>query len=458
VTKGVVTLLDAKINQTKSAQAPTWKDDDFFELFTAQNIIAGESVTAGDIEDGRLGDGMDGGIDAFYAFIDGHLLKEDTESKTFKRRPQFYLYLIQAKRESTFTEKAVDKFVSSAGNLFDLSKDVQSAKSKKLYQEALRDKIDKFRKVYLDHAVKNPEVTFHYHYVTKGDTEEIAEPVRLRVDEIQEVIAASFPDADFKFDFLGVRELLDLTRRRPEDELELTITEHLAADPKGFIALAKLDAYNAFLRVEDGDTLAHIFDDNVRDYQNSVEVNKGIAQSLRNPGDEDFWYLNNGITILAESAAITGKKLKIVDPQVINGLQTSFEILSFFDEDPTRKDSRHVMVKVLPAASASSRDRVIKATNSQTGVSASSLRASDTIQRDIEDVLQSNGLYYDRRKNFYKNEGKKRDAIIGISELAQAVMAVLLQRPNDARARPSNLIKDSIDYRKVFHPKYNLQM
>jgi hypothetical protein len=93
---------------------------------------------------------------------------------------------------------------------------------------------------------------------------------------------------------------------------------------------------------------------------------------------------------------------------------------------------------------------VIKATNSQTGVQPSSLRATDNIQRNIEEALGRAGLYYDRQKNFYKNEGKPLYRIIGIAEMAQTVMSVLLQRPNDARARPSSLIKEDSIYNQIF--------
>ena len=455
---GAVTLLDAQIAQTKAAQAPEWNDDDFFELFVAQNVVGSEAVTAGDIEDGVLGGGLDGGIDSLYIFVDGHLIKDDTKSSDFKRRPEFQLHLIQSKRETTFAEKAIDKFASSASNLFDLSNDIDEQKYVKLYQKVLREKIVKFRDLYIALASKNPKIRFPYYYVTRGDSDEINENVRIRVEEIENIVDSCFPEADFEFLFIGARDLLDLTRKRPSEELELTIVEHLTADPKGFIALARLDAYNRFMRNESGGRLGHLFDDNVRAYQNSVEVNKSIAYSLRNPDDVDFWHLNNGITILAENAVITGKKIKIVDPQIINGLQTSFEILNFFEERENHEDPRHIMVKVLPAASSASRDRVIKATNSQTSVSPASLRASDSIQRDIEESLGISGFYYDRRKNLYRNEGKPRDKIIGISELAQSVMAVLLQRPNDARARPSNLIKDEKDYNKVFNTNYDLGM
>ncbi|MFB0612204.1 AIPR family protein [Aurantiacibacter poecillastricola] len=455
---GIVGLLDTKIAQAKSAQAADWPDDQYFELYAAQNIVAAEAITSSELEDGRLGAGRDGGIDALYVFVDGHLVKDDTDPSDFKRRPEFVLHLIQAKRETSFTEKAADKFVSSAKNLLNLGAEIETAKNNKLYQKVLIEKLNKFRDLYLGLAGKNPDIEFKYYYVTRGETDDIDDAVRLRTDEIAEEIYSSFPDAKFSFEFIGAKELLELTRRRPAEELELSITEHLAADPKGFIALARLDSYNRFMRDKDGGRLGHLFDDNVRAYQNSVEVNKNIAISLRNPDEVDFWYLNNGITILCENAVVPGKRIKITDPQIINGLQTSFEILRFFDEEPDRDDDRHVLVKVLPSASPAARDRVIKATNSQTNVPPASLRASDNIHLDIEDALRNDGFFYDRRKNLYRNEGKPRDKIIGISELAQAVMATMLARPNDARARPSNLIKSDTEYKKLFNRKYNLKM
>src|SRR3546814_15230986 len=42
--------------------------------------------------------------------------------------------------------------------------------------------------------------------------------------------------------------------------------------------------------------------------------------------------------------------------------------------------------------------------------------------------------------------------------MAQTVMAILLQRPNDARARPSSLIKDDTDYTKIFNEAYDVRI
>ena len=105
-----------------------------------------------------------------------------------------------------------------------------------------------------------------------------------------------------------------------------------------------------------------------------------------------------------------------------------------------------------------SRDRIIKATNSQTAVPPSSLRATDRIHRDIEEYLRQKGLFYDRRKNYYKNEGKPRDKIVGIPYLAQAVMAIVLRQPDQRRARPSSLLKNDEEYGRVFNSSYPIEL
>jgi hypothetical protein len=105
-----------------------------------------------------------------------------------------------------------------------------------------------------------------------------------------------------------------------------------------------------------------------------------------------------------------------------------------------------------------SRDRIIRATNSQTAIPPASLRATDRIHRDIEQYLKPFGFYYDRRKNFYKNEGKPINRIISIPQMAQAVMAIVLERPDTARARPSSLIKRDEEYHKLFNTDYPIEI
>jgi hypothetical protein len=104
------------------------------------------------------------------------------------------------------------------------------------------------------------------------------------------------------------------------------------------------------------------------------------------------------------------------------------------------------------------RDEIIFATNNQTTIPKSSLRVSDPIHRQIEIYFEKEGLFYDRRKNYYKNHGKKSSEIISVSYLAQSLIAVLLQKPNYSRARPSTLLTDDEYYDALYKREIELSV
>ena len=176
----------------------------------------------------------------------------------------------------------------------------------------------------------------------------------------------------------------------------------------------------------------------------------------------NFGQLNNGVTIICTKASTQGKTYSLDDVQIVNGLQTSHII---FNELRDRRDDdglldRTLLVRILETKDPITRDRVIRATNSQTQVpmlnSMAQLRATDDFQRSIELYFRSKGWFYDRRKNYYKNRGKPLSRIVGIPFLAQATMAIGLSRPNDARARPSSLLKTDENYSTIFSDRIPL--
>lgn len=113
-------------------------------------------------------------------------------------------------------------------------------------------------------------------------------------------------------------------------------------------------------------------------------------------------------------------------------------------------------MRVIVPGSEESRDKIILATNSQTNIPKSSLRATDAIHRQIELYLKQRNIFYDRRKNYYKNQGKSPDTIISIQFLAQTLMSTILQKPNYARARPSTLIDNDHEYKYIFNEDFDL--
>jgi AIPR protein len=449
-------ILDEVLKQRQAEVDPSASPSHFFELFSAEQVLKDFDLSYDEIESGLVGDGGDGGIDGIYLFVNGELVQEDTDCAHLKKNITLDLYIIQSKTSAGFQETPIERFITVSDDIFDLSKPIVPLST--VLNPALIEVIERFREVYRQLAAKFPTLRVSFFYTCKGADPQ--EGVTRKVEKLKAVVHRFFPSAEFSFSFLGASDLLALARRAPQTSYSLLLAESPVSSggQVGFVCLVNLRAFYQFITDDKGSLRRNIFEANVRDYQGRTEVNDEIQQALKEKYPEDFWWLNNGVTILGTKASLSAKTLTIEDPQIVNGLQTSTEIFNYCSKFNVADDDRKVLVRVIVPSEAASRDRIIKATNSQTAVQQASLRATDKIHRDIEEFLRPKGFFYDRRKNFYKNEGKPRDKIVGIPHLAQAVMAIVLRRPDTARARPSSLLKKNEDYEKVYSPNYPIHL
>lgn len=428
---------------------------DYFEIYSASEILKNHDLTYDDISYGLVGNGGDGGIDSIYAFLNGELVKEDTTINTSQKKNHIELILIQSKTSSSFKEDAILKFRESAQDLFNLANNPDDYLSR--YNAGLIDKVKLFRDTYTKLVTSFPKLGIHYFYATQGN--EVHPNVEGKVPKLHEDVAKMFGGAEFTFEFVGASRLLEMTRSIPSTTRILTVAESpIGTDAGSYLCLVSLSSYFEFIS-DNGALARSIFESNVRDYQGSVIVNTGIRQTLENKESENFWYLNNGVTIISPKAVLAGKQLTIEDPQIVNGLQTSHEIYLHFSKlDDHSGDNRSILVRVISEENDEARDRIIKATNSQTSIPPASLRSSDEVHRNIEDFLKANGFYYDRKKNHYKNQRMPVAKIISIPYMAQAMMAITLLKPDSARARPSTLINSTMEYRKIFSLDYPIDV
>ena len=449
-------LLDQFLERQKGEQSNPLPDDTAFELFACEQVLKDSELSVDELSSGIVGGGDDGGIDGVYAFVNEQLIADDSDifdsdfsASRIGREVPLTLRIVQAKRENSFTETAIDLASSSTLRLLDLELSEETLKT--LYSSALVERFALFRRALERLAVRHPDVRIEFSYVARGDKDTINAKVRQKATDLENQFAKTVPGATGVVSFLGADELWTSASAAPNYTLQLTYQEN-ATSGSSHVALVSLRDYVAFLSDEDGNLIRHIFDWNVRDYQGNIEVNKEIKASLEDTGAPDFWWLNNGVTIICSKASIQGKTYTLDDVQIVNGLQTSYttyQTLSDIGKDDPVFD-RTLLVRILQTADPTTRDRVIRATNKQTSVPEASLRATDDTQRRIEAYFDSNDLYYDRRKNYYRNKGKPMDRIIGIPLLAQTIMAVGLGRPDDSRARPSSLLKSDRDYQTMF--------
>ena len=448
-------ILDQIIDEQRNSRLPNASKSDFFELYVSEQVLKDYDLSDEEIEYGLTRGSQDGGMDGIYIFVNGELVREDFDHSGLKKNIVIDVVIFQSKTSDSFDEDTLNKFIASTGHLFSLADSLDIFKQ--VYNEKVIEAVSSFRNLYRGVVARFPSLRFSYYYVSRGDSKNVHQNVVRKTQDLQKVVSGHFPDADYKFLFYGANDLLELARRQPTTSFQMKFSESLTGQD-GYILLVRLKDFIDFIRIENGQLRKNLFEANVRDYQGNNQVNEEMQQTLIGDGSEEFWWLNNGVTIVASKAVQGGKILTIEDPQIVNGQQTSTEIYNYFQKADTSNDERSVMVRVIVTNDSITRDRIIKATNSQTQIPAASLRATEKIHRDIEEFLAPFSLYYDRRKNSQKQLGRPTDKIVSIAFLAQAMMSIVLQRPDDARARPSSLIKKEEDYNKIFNPTFPIRV
>ncbi|MEQ8386325.1 MAG: AIPR family protein [Coleofasciculus sp. A1-SPW-01] len=453
-----VIILNSILDTKRQNSANNLSQDEYFEIFAFDQVLKDYDLSYDELLSNQVDGKDDGGIDGFFMFINNEALNEELDLEAIKKNPLIEVYLIQAKTSSSFGEKAIETLMATIEDIFYLDKHISDIKQ--FYNAQVIEKVELLRNTYLDLAIKHPQVKITYVYASKGDTQSIHIKVKNKTDNLCTRTQNFFIGSEVKFEFVGARELLESARQEKSYSLKLKFLEnYISRDEDNYVVLTRLDEYYEFVTDDKGYLRKYLFESNVRDYQGNVEVNRDIKITLASKDtDIDFWWLNNGITLLASKATIAGKTITLDDVQIVNGLQTTNTIYEYMKTLQEIHDERAILVKIIVANKLEARDRIIKATNFQTPVPAASLRATEPIQRDIEDYFLHNDWFYDRRKNYYKNIGKTSNRIISIPYLAQAVTSIVHREPHTARARPTSIIKGDTNYSRVFNSSIPMEV
>ncbi|MEY9953062.1 AIPR family protein [Leifsonia sp. EB34] len=399
-----------------------------------------------DVLSGIVDGTRDGGVDSIHLFANGYYLRDGVNVGALGRNPQLDLVLIQVKNTRGFGEGAVDKLIVHLPKLLDFARDEQAL------ARQFNPRIIEITRRFLDtyRAMDMPRLRISVAFAALK-AEQIHANVELKAQQLEETLKTCFGNCEPAVHLLDAASIANLAREKPPVTAELTLAENpISTDMSGgYVGLVKLYDYQKFITDETGKLDASLFDANVRDYDSESGVNKSIQETLSTQDrDVDFWWLNNGVTIVADRVQPAGKLLHLDSPQIVNGLQTSHEI---YKQGSSREypEDRGVLVKVIQADDDLVKDRIIRATNSQTILGLSSLRATDRVQREIEEYLRIKGLYYERRKNYYYNRQIPLKDLVSIDQMGQAVLSTLVQAPHVSRGEISRIFQDEI-YNVVF--------
>lgn len=445
-------LLKEIIHQEYEASGDFNTENSYFEFFSANQILKNYELSSEEIENGIIGGGNDGGCDAVYLFLNNEIITADQiGTLSCSKGATLEFIIIQAKETTGFGEDAIMKWKTISENLMDMTKDIANFEER--YCEGVRDIFMLFRDTITKLITKQPKISIKYYYATLGT--EVHPNVLAQTDELTNTVKKLYPSASVQPYFVDSNKLMELYNSEPDMNICVDLADQAITlgNANEYVSLINISEYYKFITDSSKQLRKGIFESNVRDYQGSNAVNSCIAETLKNKHTEDFWWFNNGITVLSDKITlVTSRKLSVDNPEIVNGLQTSNEIYNYFSENPEKlnDEKRNVLVRFIVPVSEEVRDDIIFATNNQTNIPKSSLRVTDPIHLQIEMYCKSRGLYYDRRKNYYKNQKKNSSDIISVSFLAQCLISILLRKPDFARARPSTLLTDDETYKKLY--------
>ncbi len=195
----------------------------------------------------------------------------------------------------------------------------------------------------------------------------------------------------------------------------------------------------------------NLFDENFRIYlgvQN--EINNRIFDSAIRQENAKFWYLNNGITVVCDRYSYvkgrTDPVFTISNPQIVNGCQTANVLFEAYRQHRERAAGVTVLIRLCETTEKTTFEEIANATNTQTRIEDRDLRANDDVQKRIEDILQSLGYHYERKRGQYAE--KASDRRVDARKFGQIIWAALLGEPHFAKTRSDEIFRS--DYGRVF--------
>lgn len=434
-------------------------DSEKFELEMISEILKNYAISQDEIKIGIVDGSDDGGIDALYTFVNGNLVTE-VNQKLVKSSAKIDLHIFTVKYEDTYQLHPLESIDSSISELFNLALNKDELKSK--FNERLLKQRDIFNYVYRE-LITDCSLDIKYHYISRGDKQKVSSlehNIKMKADKI----VAQTNDLlmcvkKSEFIFWGAEELLRICSVKLNEAAVLRV-EHSFQDDTHFVATVKLKEFYKFISDENDNIKQYYFDSNVRNFLGDSTTNKDILDSLNDSDSSvDFWLLNNGITIIVKDATkITGNEIKLKDIQIVNGLQTSYNIHRYVtDSGGVRSldsDNRNVLVKIIKTRSLDTKKRITKSTNNQTAISLYSLvHSNDQIQRDIELSLYEHGINYDRKSNQIL-DGTVANPLF----LAKAYCALVMKLPYRAYEINEDFLAESGNYRKFYNDSINIQL
>lgn len=203
-------------------------------------------------------------------------------------------------------------------------------------------------------------------------------------------------------------------------------------------------------------TFDMLFEENIRQYLgvSKFRANRKMNETLNSEDAVLFPFLNNGITIVSEQITVPrsaqdGKyNLPVINPQIVNGLQTSRVLYEIYKDEATRIKLRGVFVnlRVYESKESGLIEKITDATNTQTPITNKDKISNKDFNGLAKVVFNNNGIeYITKRGEGFSSKALPFDKQIDSETVIKFWYATFYEEPETAKNSIARVLQDVYD-------------
>ncbi|PIV91624.1 MAG: hypothetical protein COW45_04480, partial [Gallionellales bacterium CG17_big_fil_post_rev_8_21_14_2_50_54_146] len=407
-------------------------DKSFDEVY---NDISTLVKTANGGHDG----GNDGGMDGIY-------FDETTAT----------LAVFQTKNSEHLGDNEVTKFVSDYQNLFERMNTAQLPLNKNVTA-----KLQTIWDIPRQGITYTPKLFFVFNGKKEGQDKDIADR-HMRQHSMLEILDS--PDL-----FSKIKSLQAAQRKRKTVSFTFMAEKSNIAssnDPQALITYAKGNVRSVGFRLKAKELCRlieeekqingnedHLFSQNIRGFLGAVRTNQQIKNTLTGQDSAYFPFMNNGITMIAETLKLPNAMqagtypIQTVNPVIVNGLQSTQVIYDVYKANPEKLDDVDVMIRLYDTQDGELAEKITTATNTQTSINVRDKISNRDFNQQLKVLFENKGIgYITKRGDSFENKlSRELSHTVSSETLLKFWYATYYERPETAKASKTQVLQQLYD-------------
>lgn len=413
-----------------------------FEIFSIAAIldkpfdeIYNDISTLVKSEDGAHTGQHDGGVDGIY-------FDENTATLT----------IFQTKVSQHLGDNEVTKFVSDYQNLFERMNAMQLPLNKNI-----NAKLQAVWDIPKQGITYSPRLFFIFNGKKEGQDKAIAER-HMQAYPILEIWDAE--------DLYSKIEQLQSAQRKRKSVPFTFMAEKsnisLANDPQALTTYAKgnvravgfrLKATELCRLIEEEKKINghddHLYGQNIRGLLGAIKTNPQIKATLMGDTAAYFPFLNNGITMIAETVKLPNAMqaslypIQTVNPVIVNGLQSTQVIYEVYRQHPEKLVDVDVMVRLYDTQDEELAEKITTATNTQTSIGVRDKMSNRGFNQHLKALFENKGIgYIAKRGDSFENRlSRDLHETVTSEILLKFWFATYYERPETAKSSKAEVLQ-----------------